>query len=85
MFSGEILGKLNDEVGKIEEIQSQLDYCIYVTGSYARKEASKFSDLDLFFINKFAQFETNCIGSHINGSKSNSHQIPLRSSKISST
>ena len=40
--------KLNIEKSSI--IQSRNDFCIYTTGSYARQEAGKNSDLDLFFI-----------------------------------
>ena len=38
--------------GRIEKIDGlgDLDLCIYATGSYARREASQFSDLDLFFL-----------------------------------
>lgn len=32
------------------ELKKQKDYCIYITGSYGRLEASEYSDLDLFFL-----------------------------------
>jgi len=32
------------------ELKAQSSFCIYATGSYGRLEASKYSDLDLFFL-----------------------------------
>ena len=43
------LKMLSDKFAKIEELKNNF-LCIYVTGSYGRLEASKNSDIDLFFI-----------------------------------
>ncbi len=50
-FSSSLLNKLETEISKSQIIQQHSgNLCIYATGSYARKEASRYSDLDLFFI-----------------------------------
>lgn len=43
------LNVLRDEIGEIKELAKN-NLCIYTTGSYGRHEASKNSDLDLFFL-----------------------------------
>lgn len=50
-YSTEIASKLKLEIQSIKEVEQCEDLCIYVTGSFARLEASKHSDLDVFFIN----------------------------------
>lgn len=49
-FSQKRLATLADRVHKIKELQNHTDLCVYATGSYARGEASKHSDIDLFFV-----------------------------------
>ncbi|MEQ9209108.1 MAG: hypothetical protein RLN96_04580, partial [Pseudomonadales bacterium] len=44
------ISKFKDQVEAIAEEVDVSDICVYVTGSYGRREASEFSDLDLFFI-----------------------------------
>jgi predicted nucleotidyltransferase len=50
-FSNEIMEKLKKNISELPYI-SQFDdcLCIYATGSFARGEASKYSDIDLFLI-----------------------------------
>lgn len=50
-YSDEIMSKLKEKILNIEELKQYKDLCIYVTGSFARLEASEHSDLDIFFIN----------------------------------
>lgn len=53
LFCTERLGQLRERVADIPELKSSdLGLCIYATGSYGRKEASRYSDLDLFFVHK---------------------------------
>jgi predicted nucleotidyltransferase len=49
------IAELRNRIKSISEVQQLKDFCIYATGSYARKEASSHSDLDLFFISSNAQ------------------------------
>lgn len=49
-YTDERLAALSEEVGAIPELTNNQQLCIYVTGSYARAEASPHSDLDLFFV-----------------------------------
>ncbi len=51
-FSTEIIEKFKKEISSSDEINNREDYCIYTTGSFARLEAGKNSDLDLFFLFK---------------------------------
>jgi predicted nucleotidyltransferase len=52
-FSESMLQNIRDEISKIEVLTAFEDkLCIYVTGSFARGEASKYSDIDIFFISK---------------------------------
>ncbi len=39
-----------EAVSTLQEVTAHEELCIYVTGSFGRLEASKYSDLDLFFI-----------------------------------
>ena len=48
----ERLEEIKEKVKAIEVLGELPELCIYVTGSFGRLEASEFSDLDLFFINK---------------------------------
>ena len=57
-FSTEKLAGLGSRIEKIDVLREMPDLCIYVTGSFGRLEASKHSDLDLFFIHKGA-FKSN--------------------------
>jgi predicted nucleotidyltransferase len=43
------LDELKNFISQMDSIREIGDLCIYATGSYARREASKHSDLDLFF------------------------------------
>ncbi|VVM17491.1 hypothetical protein BSPWISOXPB_6882 [uncultured Gammaproteobacteria bacterium] len=48
-FSEDRIKKIKDAIKEIPElIKNKL--CIFVTGSYGRLEASKYSDIDLFFL-----------------------------------
>ncbi len=51
-FSNDKLNIVRQELNNIEDLSLLKDICIYVTGSFARGEASPKSDLDLFFITK---------------------------------
>lgn len=46
------LEQVKSAIQKFDSLTILPDLCIYVTGSYGRLEASPYSDLDLFFINK---------------------------------
>lgn len=60
-YSTSRIEKLREKVGNISVLSEEVtELCIYVTGSYGRFEASKNSDLDLFFINIGCE-EDNCI------------------------
>lgn len=53
IFSKEKLANLAERISKIEYIDSlKENLCIYATGSFAREEASPYSDLDIFLICK---------------------------------
>lgn len=50
-FCNSRLKQLRENIKNTSELaKGELSLCIYVTGSYGRREASKNSDLDLFFI-----------------------------------
>ena len=49
-FSEKRLETLADHMSKIKEVRNHTDLCVYATGSYARGEASRHSDIDLFFV-----------------------------------
>lgn len=49
-FCKERLDSLKKQINSIKELSGVEEYCIYITGSYARKEAHSASDLDLFFV-----------------------------------
>ncbi|MDT7858332.1 hypothetical protein RQM47_16910 [Rubrivirga sp. S365] len=46
------LSDLRSEVQSIDELSGAPGLCVYVTGSYGRREASEHSDLDLFFLHE---------------------------------
>ena len=46
------LSQLKRNLSSIPEIEPFQDLAIFATGSYARGEASTFSDIDLFFVNR---------------------------------
>lgn len=48
------LDEFRSKITTIKVLDNLPDLCIYVTGSFGRLEASKYSDLDLFFIDKGA-------------------------------
>jgi UTP:GlnB (protein PII) uridylyltransferase len=48
-FSEGRIAQLKSKIEKIPELQNN-NLCIFVTGSYGRLEASKYSDIDLFFL-----------------------------------
>ena len=54
-WSTDRISKFTEAVLELPEIAKHSDLCIYVTGSFGRLEASEYSDLDLFFINKGAR------------------------------
>jgi hypothetical protein len=49
-YSEERLRDLRDGVAQLADLGGNTNLCIYATGSYGRREANEFSDLDLFFI-----------------------------------
>ena len=49
-FSEKRLGEIRAEIAKISDLLHVPDVCLYATGSYARGEASNWSDLDVFFV-----------------------------------
>lgn len=71
-LSEDKLTSLRREILEIEELKENKKLCIYVTGSYARLEGSRFSDLDLFFIyqndnanDKFSKLEKTLIDAQL--------------------
>ena len=50
-FTAARLAEFRGEVAQIDLLKKYPGLCIYITGSYGRREASDQSDLDLFFIN----------------------------------
>ncbi|CAC9625784.1 hypothetical protein [uncultured Gammaproteobacteria bacterium] len=48
-FSEGRIAQFKSKIEKIPELQNN-NLCIFVTGSYGRLEASKYSDIDLFFL-----------------------------------
>ena len=46
------LNELRSNIKQIRALEKLHDLCIYVTGSFGRREASIYSDLDLFFLHK---------------------------------
>lgn len=63
-------------IKKNSTIKRVKDICIYVTGSYARMEANKYSDLDIFLIKE---------GNHKKNSSSNLDEILVRAELIKIT
>jgi hypothetical protein len=51
-YSENRLNELCQSVKDLKDIEGPTDLSIYITGSYGRLEASQYSDLDLFFIQK---------------------------------
>src|SRR5688500_18762758 len=49
-FSELRLGAIADLISKSTELAKLPDLCLFATGSYARREASQHSDLDVFAI-----------------------------------
>jgi predicted nucleotidyltransferase len=49
-YSQNRLNELSNRIGKIPGISQNKNLTIFIAGSYARHEASKYSDLDLFFL-----------------------------------
>ena len=49
-FSLKRLKLIETKINKIVELRKYKNLCIYITGSYGRHEATKYSDLDIFFI-----------------------------------
>lgn len=54
-FCDQRLIDLENGLTKLPSLASRHGLCIYVTGSYARREASRHSDLDLFFMHEGSQ------------------------------
>lgn len=46
------LAELQEQISHIKILEKIPELCIYVTGSYGRREASEYSDLDVFFLHK---------------------------------
>ena len=46
------LDKLRAQIANLQSPRKFSDLCIYVTGSYGRLEASRYSDLDIFLVSK---------------------------------
>jgi len=55
VYCKEQIAIFRDKINQIDEVSKQQEYCIYATGSYARLEAAKNSDLDLFFVHSLAR------------------------------
>ena len=51
-FSKKRLAEIRTRIDKFEVLNDRPCLCIYVTGSFGRLEASKYSDLDIFFIHE---------------------------------
>ncbi len=51
-YASSRLDKFRAQISEFDVLDGLSNLCIYVTGSFGRLEASKFSDLDLFFIHK---------------------------------
>jgi hypothetical protein len=50
-FSDQKLAELRGRIeAEVQELKSCPNLCLYATGSFARRDASKHSDLDLFFV-----------------------------------
>lgn len=50
-FSEEKLKELEKRIASdVPELRNCRDLCVYATGSFARRDAGKYSDLDLFFV-----------------------------------
>jgi predicted nucleotidyltransferase len=49
-FSEEMLAKLRQGIAAISALKNCPNLCVYATGSFARRDAGKYSDLDIFFI-----------------------------------
>lgn len=49
-FSTTRINEFKDEIARHQDDINIEGLCIYVTGSYGRQEASRYSDLDLFFL-----------------------------------
>lgn len=61
-YSENRLLKLSEKIREFEVLKDLPNLCIYVTGSYGRLEASKHSDIDLFFINKGSSNGKDAVG-----------------------
>jgi predicted nucleotidyltransferase len=51
-FSSKRLADLTERLSGLPEVERLPKLCIYGTGSFARCEASEFSDIDIFFVHK---------------------------------
>src|SRR5882724_1825531 len=51
-YSEGLLKKLRKRLRTMKEMSEMNDLCAYATGSFARGDASKASDLDIFFIDR---------------------------------
>lgn len=51
-FSDARLNELRSTIaGEVPSLEGCPNLCVYATGSYARRDAGRFSDLDIFFVN----------------------------------
>jgi len=74
LATGQLLERRNWTLGQLEKAKKQIKnieslnkfpgLCIYVTGSYARLEAGKHSDIDLFFLHKGSSKKNKCSKLH---------------------
>lgn len=55
------LEEFRRQVADVKILEGYRNLCIYITGSFGRREASEHSDLDLFFINRGTREEANLV------------------------
>src|SRR3989442_1261614 len=49
-YARDRLARLTTELSALDSLRDVKNLCVYATGSFGRLEASKHSDLDLFFV-----------------------------------
>lgn len=52
LYAEERVGKLSARLAELSALNDIADLCMYVTGSYARGDASQASDIDIFFVRR---------------------------------
>jgi len=58
VYAEQRLADLGSRIEKLEALNELPGLCIYVTGSFGRLEASRYSDLDLFFVHKGSSIDS---------------------------